>query len=510
MQSVDLVDDAAPGAGVDHVGPDARGTPPEAPSADGGREAGPDDAPGGRRRRATLLAVAAGVAAAGLVVAQLVLDAQERARYAAWAQLPGVVAPLGDHLEVAGTIDGELVNRSISATRPAGTLVSVPVAPDGSVDVVSLDLATGDERWRVPALPADARRAAAREPYVSVPPCALGAELDLVACLVSDGFDHTTADGAYLRVPSTWARLVVLDAATGRTVLDREVSVDSSVALAGRTAVVAGIDGREAVVVALDARTGTERWEHRHALARRIEPEAPADPFGRRVDLVAGGGLVAVTDAYGGARILGLEDGAGRRAYGADSWVGKVQDEPGTGAVYLVGEGDGSTLLARPGAPLVELEGYPVPVGVDDGSAPDLVLTVTPAPLDRTGPGPGLRRPARRHAVPRGGRRGGARPRRRRRVRAVAGPEPVLELELRPHGRAPALRGGRGQPRPRGRRPRRDRHVVRARRRAPGRRGGAGRDREHPSDRIAARLVRDVGVGRRPAMTVRGVGPARG
>lgn len=377
MQPVELVEGGAPDTGA------AAGTPsvPGAPRPSDGLPDGAQPHRGSRRGRgAGLLVLVALLVAGGLVVGQLVLVARDRARMAAWADLPGVVEPVGDEITVEWTMGRELAYSVVASSDATGRLVATPLADDGSADVVAVDVATGRELWRRQVLPADARRGAAAERYASPPMCRTDTGVTIVACLLSDGYDYTDADGALVRIPATWMRLAVLDVATGERLLDRAVLVMNALAVTATRVVLSGLDGAELVVRSLDALTGDEHWEHRHRLPYGDTPAPATDPYAFQMSVAAGGGVVGASDPYGEFTMLDLADGSVRWDYAGARHGNLDTDRPelGDAAVFTMGIGGNDlSVVLRPGAPDVQLRGYYLPISVDDGSVPGLALTTT-------------------------------------------------------------------------------------------------------------------------------------
>ena len=130
-----------------------------------------DDAEASRPARPSLDAVrAAGGAGAGrrrscwsLVGAQWVVDAREDAAVARLAAVPGVLAPLGDELEVVRALDEEESRPCWARSRCAdGTTANLRVGEDGSQAFTATELRTGEVVWSTPLLGPNAARAAGR------------------------------------------------------------------------------------------------------------------------------------------------------------------------------------------------------------------------------------------------------------------------------------------------------------------------------------------------------------
>jgi len=110
----------------------------------------PSAAPPGHpwlRRNGRRLAVAGLTLAVVLVGTQAVLDARERARLADLAAVPGVLAPVGDGVEVrwrGGVAEQQVLQ---GGTVVDGTLVGVAETEPGTLSLWGLDPATGERRW---------------------------------------------------------------------------------------------------------------------------------------------------------------------------------------------------------------------------------------------------------------------------------------------------------------------------------------------------------------------------
>lgn len=322
----------------------------------------PEDAGRGTRRRWWWLAVPV-AAVLALVAGQVVTDHRERTRLDALAALPGVVAPLDGPAEVAWEADAGTV--LAGAVRIGSVVVTGHVTGTGGMLLVGLDTVTGERRWGVDV----AGQLAAGPPWrhdaggCAAVPDASG----LVACLV---------DGAAEVEPARVPRLFVVDAADGSVQVDREVPAWTQWATpTGEDVLLVGdVDGT-LHVAAQDLRDGTERWS----------TTAEGTDDAREPVTAVGALLDARTLAVqrGDAVTLVSTDGAVLRTVGVGPQGGltgqvptqRVVVSPVLGAALVSGESR-TTVVSATGE--VPLEGSALPVVVDDGSVPGLVLTRTP------------------------------------------------------------------------------------------------------------------------------------
>ncbi|GEA87395.1 PQQ-binding-like beta-propeller repeat protein [Cellulomonas cellasea] len=391
-------------------GPDASGGPASAPPAsdpDASAPAAPVTTPSPRRRVRTRTVVAAGVAlAAGLVGTQAVLDARERALYARFADVPGVVAPLSPDLEVLWRADQAEVTVLWADHEVDGLRLGAWFDEAGTPTAVALDPRTGERAWAVPlGEPEPVVRVEAGPVWV---PCDLVEEGPaLLVCLVPSA--HRPAEPGELLdgpLPADRAELVVLDAATGEVVRRAPDEVGTGMAVLGDLVVTARVRDDDSIVVrGSDARSGDVAWttetEPGTASGDRATVLGTGAPQLGRV-----GDVVLVQAGAGGARVdadgtvvatfrptaedLGtvrvthagsdVREGEGTAE---DERAGTVESEASDGTlvtsarghVLRHGLGGGTTYLLRDGGTRTALPGgFPLQVGLDDGSEPDLLL----------------------------------------------------------------------------------------------------------------------------------------
>jgi len=177
----------------------------------------------------------------------------------------------------------------------------------------------------------------------------------------------------YVTRPAQHGHLVVLDAATGRRVVDRATSPTPVFAVLPGLVVLAeaGSDARTHVV-AEDLTTGDVRWRYRSPVRSVL---ATGEPFLR---LLVVGDQVVLVDGSGTATVL-TASGAARRPTSRPLLGWSVD---ASGAVWLltggaVGSGDAAagTVVVRPHGADVALPGRGVAPVVDDGSLPGLVVS---------------------------------------------------------------------------------------------------------------------------------------
>jgi outer membrane protein assembly factor BamB len=337
-----------------------------------------DPAPGdpaGRRRHVGRWLVGAVALALGLVGAQATLDARDRALDARLARVAGAAERLDAAPAPAWRTDGVAATAIGQRLVAGGLAVGVLTMADGSRDVAAYDLADGRRRWLVRIDGPDALRARTDAPRATAS-CALvpvAAGAPQVACVTTDQV-ATRWDGMlYVTRQARHGHLVVLDAATGRRVVDRETAPTPALAVLPGLVVLAqaGGDGRTHVV-AEDLTTGAVRW-------RFVSPDradvALAEPLLR---LFRVGDEVVLVDGSGTPTVL-TADGAARRPT-TGPLLGWSQDA--TGRVWLVtgaavGSGDASarTVVVRPGLPDLALPGRGAAPTVDDASLPGLVVS---------------------------------------------------------------------------------------------------------------------------------------
>ena len=325
----------------------------------------------------------AGAAVLVLVLAgvQWVVDARERAAVERLTAVPGALDPLGDELEVVRRLDEE-ETRSLSSSIPVAdhTWAGIRVGEDGSQAFVATDLHTGETVWSTPLLGPHPGRAAGRgkssgggcQPGAGDPPAAA----TWAVCTVTDGYGTSSAGFVEKTVPATTTRVAVLDTRDGHLIAEWPMEHDASVnVLPGLVLVGLRRDG-DIEIVAHDARTGVERWRHDASPAPNTSVPAASWSFVTAGDVVAyaDGDALTVLSASGEVVRTDLQGARGETLY-TDPGTGlPALPSSSTDGVHLT---DTTTLLARDADPARdrELLGRILPLTVDDGSVPGLVLT---------------------------------------------------------------------------------------------------------------------------------------
>ena len=311
-----------------------------------------------------------------LLVGQSVLDARERAAIAALADVTGVVGPVDEDVQVLRTIP------SSAGAAVWGTGGSVTPGADGSVSYDWLDPDTGATVWTTPLLgPTPALVDVEHVSGLTTcdPEVATG-ETDVrhasrIVCLVTDGGVEYGDEGQPKLLPAKTTRLVVLATTDGSVLGDWPIDAAASIAVLPGLAVVTSANGDATVVTAYDVGTGERRWRTRlddsrpseqwvSAWVARAEDQVLVQVRESRQTIMSADGRVV--------RDLTSEQGSSFQGWYTDDSTGQLmfpsQAADGTSTL---------TVVAADGDPSKDrvLQGQPVPLGVDDGSVPGLVLT---------------------------------------------------------------------------------------------------------------------------------------
>lgn len=339
-----------------------------------------------RVRRRTL--VAAGLTVVlGLAGTQAVLDARERALYARFADVTGVVAPLSADLGPLWRPDpGDLGVLWGQDEDAAGRRLGVRPDGSGAPEVVALDPRTGDVAWSARiGEPEELLAGTEDAPWV---PCDLGAD-ELLVCLVHADYrpgaprDEPPGDGlaADVEAPDpppepTSSELVVLDARDGSVLRREPEQLGTAVLVLDDLVVTARVtDDRSLHVRGRDVRTGAEEWTWASAPGAVPPQHDPGrwvgsawlTPLGDGV--LAASGPTAVRLAADGTPEATYEPGADDEESSVDVARGHVVRHSMSGALHLLAD-DGTRTRLR--------GGFPAAFTVDDGSEPDLLLTYAP------------------------------------------------------------------------------------------------------------------------------------
>ncbi|WP_298460620.1 PQQ-binding-like beta-propeller repeat protein [uncultured Cellulomonas sp.] len=295
-----------------------------------------------RRRLAGLAAVLA-VVVAVLGFADVVAERRERAALAAVADVPGLVRPLPEPLAELWRLP-----RRSGITGVPGRVVTVR---DDAL--VGLDASTGEQRWSLPT--PDGYAGCDTVPAADGPGT-------LLCVGVGDG-GPPGAGGLVLR-PVDATDGAVGDRMPGPTNLVAGAAVEQDVVLVGV------LDGR--LTVARHALPdGTERWRAPMGDLGLSRGLGLLDVHGDSAVVAVEGATSVVLDARDGREVgrwVGDTTGAGAAVTRV-----RVVSHPGTG--FGVWPSPASGRWYRPdGTPGAALDGEPVDVDVDDGSAPGVVL----------------------------------------------------------------------------------------------------------------------------------------
>ena len=391
MREVELVEGVPSHDDRGHQEP-ARSSPDhEPPAGDGAR----------RRHRVRRVLrwwpfAAAGVLA--LATTQAVIDEHARTRSAHLATVTGVLGPVDAAVHERWRIDGPRPATDTALPLVDGALVDGVSGADGASSVQLVDLSTGSVRWSTPLTPPDpvaAARNSRLEPrcLVSDPASAARAARGpapngtapsggepLIVCLAAQDYHLTlgTVDPTSL-VPRA-ARIVVLDPTSGTVLADRPTPASSSIAMLGELVVVGWVaHDAHAVITASEPGSGAVRWQFTSPAPM---PARAGERLGITVTTPAGH-VVARSASFAwwvlsgtGVLVRALPGGdASAAVTGARGGVLAVTHRGADGVERTTLLVDG-TLAETPGADGAALAGAPVPLTVDDASAPGLQFTV--------------------------------------------------------------------------------------------------------------------------------------
>jgi outer membrane protein assembly factor BamB len=281
---------------------------------------------------------------------QAVSGGQERAAAQRLRETPGVIGT---------TVTPPLGTRAWGATTGVLTGMTPPldgvvVAADEGADgagraVVGIDVATGREVWRVPVREDDATGS---EPAGATCGDADGA---LVWCSFTSV--PTFGEASFEAVAS----LVLVDVTT-RTVSETpSLPPASSAVVVGDVAVTASRAGESAVVDGTDLSTGARLWH-----------VDLADPSGQLIGVAPSPAVAVEGDRVRvtGTTATWLLDAADGRAVATAKDLRVLRD----GRLVAVEGGSVTRLLGRDGRGTADVDGAPVVVEPDDGTAPGLVF----------------------------------------------------------------------------------------------------------------------------------------
>ena len=367
MEDIELVDAVTDDAAVD----DEEGVP------------GPS-----RRRRWWLIPAAAAVVVLALVAYQGITDARERSLLAGLADVPGVLAPIDPDLPIRWDIAGPTTQAAAYGIVADGAAMNIVVDPDGSQRVVAVDLATGAERWSTVVYGPNAGLAKALQGRggtasgYCLPVGPEAVEPTSLACMVSDGFQ--TSDGENAMVPATETLVRVLDTHDGHEIAQRPTG-EAGITVSGGRVVLARLTYDGVDVAGYEPTSGGTVWS-RHLVVPHTAIRPDYAPSVQSV-----GGLIEVTS---GSWAMWLdEDGVPlavqpeRDGSTAGSRIVEAPTADRFLAVTSTSSGTTSTeLLGADGTVEHTLSGDPAYLAVDDGSVPNLILTL-PSPSAATDDG---------------------------------------------------------------------------------------------------------------------------
>jgi outer membrane protein assembly factor BamB len=333
------------------------------------------------RRHWRWLVPSVAVVVAALVVTQGAVDAQERARLARLAAVPGVLAPVDRDLSVLWRADARTGTAVQQGTEIGDRVVAVlEDADDDSLGVVAIDVRTGRQAWRTPVerparLPGPADQA--QQLYAFCSSARHGDGL-VAVCGATQQAQIVTQQ------PPT--SLWVLDPADGTVLARRTVPGAAAYTIAGPDLVVAtsvagtGAD-RSWRVVASDAVTGAQHWTFTTPATRITSPypqsTAPPDEAWAVPGLgaTADGGVLVTSDRH----VWELSS-SGRVERSLDlpqySWVDSIRGGLLFSSVYgATSSSHAGTIVLRDGTtvPTDDVSGY---LTADDGSVPEMTFTV--------------------------------------------------------------------------------------------------------------------------------------
>jgi outer membrane protein assembly factor BamB len=333
----------------------------------------PDDVSAARtwvRQHALWLVASVTLVVCALVVTQAVLDRREDARVAALAAIPGIVPPVDASIGVLWRADPELATALQSGAVVEGVLVGGTQDPSGAPLVVGLDPDTGAVAWRTPVdLPtATGASVSSASPdlWISCTPVAHG-DSHVAACTAQQYGEEVEG------VPelSVW----VVDPADGQVLADRQVPGTWGLAFVDDALVVArpltGTTNRWQVE-ATEVVSGEPRWTWTTPTGTGDqEPSGTASlqSFEDHLVLVVDTRAWALTPA--GEPVVDV-------TLDPSSWL-----QPARAGAFIESRWGSSvysgTLLLADGSrvPIDETAGW---LAVDDGTAPDILLTVGQAP----------------------------------------------------------------------------------------------------------------------------------
>ncbi|GIG21786.1 hypothetical protein Cch01nite_25100 [Cellulomonas chitinilytica] len=326
--------------------------------------------------RALTAAVVAVVVVGGAVVAQLVVDARERAQLAALADEPGFLAPVELPMRSVFVADGDAASAVQNGVRVGdllvgGTYEPVAVGPH----VLAVDPATGAVVWDVtvdlpPAAEPEPEVQAGSEPSGTTWCTAPEGEPSRVACVVSRSYGWQSDDGRFGHEVAVRA-LVVLDASDGSVVERRDEPLGAELFVGDDAYWVASIDpDRRGVQVVERGYDDAEHWS--------THVDAPAELDQDTTPAVMADDTRTVLSLGTTAWLLGADGTPGHRLGGGTGpgWVSLVPDGVLIMRYDQDGAQEGGGVLWHADGTSRDMTGFdPAPIYVDDGSRPGATFT---------------------------------------------------------------------------------------------------------------------------------------
>ncbi|WP_029290747.1 PQQ-binding-like beta-propeller repeat protein [Cellulomonas sp. HZM] len=309
----------------------------------------PPQRPGWLRRHGVAMAVAVVALAVAALVLQGRTDAAERRRVAALADVPGVLAPVGDDLR-ARWRTGVAAGAHVLGTPVDGVLVQGTDDDDGYV-LQGRDTSTGRLLWTTPV-------EAPLAQHLLTWCVPVGA---VAAC---QAVPDAPVDAVAVARRALWT----VDPRTGAVLVERSLRSDAQVlALPGRLVVAEGGPGRTWTVRSLDPRTGDARWTYR--TPQPGSPDATAPQVldagdGRTLFAYDGSGLVLDTRGVPGPSVQVTDV----------TWWSALRAGAVTARSYGPRGDLQGRILLRDGR-VVRSGDEPLRIAVDDGSVPDELFT---------------------------------------------------------------------------------------------------------------------------------------
>lgn len=355
--------------------------PPDAPI-----DAGSDvSSPGHRFQVRPRTLVAGGlVVAAGLLATQAVIDARERAVYAEFADVRGVVTPLSPDVTELWRADRSALTVLWAGAEVDGMLVGAWTEESGAQSAVALDPRTGDVSWSV-ALTEPEEVLAGPEPQMLAPCGVTSGDDPLLVCTV--GSEHVPApvppegegsDGGGQPALPGAREVVVVDTAAGEVLRREPVETDTGMIVLDDLVVTARIEADESIHVrATDARSGAEAWTF--ASGPGVAAHRDQTLFWDGAPGVGRVGDSILVQAGTGAVRLGPDGSLEATFVPADDDTAdsSVTVSRGEHVLRHALHGGATVVLADDGTRQTLPGDYPRDLVFDDGSEPGLLLTAS-------------------------------------------------------------------------------------------------------------------------------------